>query len=352
MPVTRVLVAEPSGFCAGVEAALKSLAWMLVLHPPPVYCVHAIVHNEDVVARFEELGVVFVDQPEDVPVGAPTLLSAHGSAPAALDAARSRSSVVVDAVCPLVTKVHHELRARAAEGYTILYVGRPGHDEAVGAIAQAPDAVMAVPDAAAVATLDVPPGRPVAVLAQTTLAVDRWNAVVEAARQRFGPVWVPPRDDICFATSNRQAAVRVLAQRCDAVVVVGSASSANTAALVETARSMGRERVVLAAGPADVPADLSGVVGVAAGASRRRAAIAGVVACLDGATIETVIVVDEHEHFPLAPPVRRAVASLVARGRLPADLTDAFLNDRTTPAEQLLGLVAIYRARACAASNT
>ncbi len=352
MPVASILVAAPSGFCAGVEAALKALAWMLVLHEPPIYCVHAIVHNEDVVARFEALGVVFVDAPADVPCGRPMMLSAHGSAPAAVAAAHARTSVVVDAVCPLVAKVHHEVRARAGEGYTVLYVGHAGHDEAVGALAQAPSATVLVGDAAAVAVLPSPQS-PVAVLAQTTLSVGQWDDVVTAARDRFGSVWVPPRDDICFATTNRQAAVRAIAQRAATVVVVGSATSANTAALVTTARDAGCGRVLRVLGAAELPGDLDGVVGVAAGASTPPGAVAAVLQALGPATVEAVSVVDELEYFPLPPPLRRAVGAIVARQGLPQDLARAFVDDRAVSAEHLLGLVSTYRSRhSCAASST
>src|SRR5919205_1793948 len=144
MDVERVLLAEPRGFCAGVEMAIKALAWMVRVSKPPVYCYHEIVHNRLVVDRFRQLGVVFVDDVADVPAGAPLMLSAHGSAPEVVDAARADGRYVVNAVCPLVTKVHHEARVRAKKGYTILYVGHAGHDEAVGTIAVAPDAIKLV----------------------------------------------------------------------------------------------------------------------------------------------------------------------------------------------------------------
>jgi 4-hydroxy-3-methylbut-2-enyl diphosphate reductase len=141
MPVERVLLAEPRGFCAGVEMAIKALAWMVRVFEPPVYCYHEIVHNRLVVDRFREMGVVFVDEIAEVPDGAPLMLSAHGSAPEIVAEARSRDRFVVNAVCPLVTKVHHEAKVRAGKGYTILYVGHAGHDEAVGTLAVAPDAI-------------------------------------------------------------------------------------------------------------------------------------------------------------------------------------------------------------------
>jgi 4-hydroxy-3-methylbut-2-enyl diphosphate reductase len=344
-----VLLAEPRGFCAGVEAAVKSLAWMVVLHRPPVVCVHAVVHNEDVVARFERLGVRFVDDPDQAPPGVPLVLSAHGSAPDVIERATRRASVVVDAVCPLVTKVHHEIRTHARSGGSVVYIGHSGHDEAVGAIAQAPHAVVAVGTAADVATVPVPPGAPVAVLAQTTLAHDVWSDIVAAARRRFGDVWLPPRDDLCFATTNRQAAVRALAERCDAVVVVGSPTSSNTGALAETARRAGCPVVVRVSGPDDLPADLLApvsvpasrpcVVGVTAGASTPADAVDRVVRALRPGRVDRLATTAEDQYFPLARPVRQRLRNLARQGRLAPALHDAFVNDRTTRADDLLARI-------------
>jgi 4-hydroxy-3-methylbut-2-en-1-yl diphosphate reductase len=343
----HVVLAEPRGFCAGVESAVKSLAWMVVLHRPPVICVHDVVHNDHVVGRFERLGVRFVDDPDEAPSGVPLVLSAHGSAPDTIRRAARRASVVVDAVCPLVTKVHHEIRTRARARSSVVYVGHPGHDEAVGATAQAPDAVVVVATPEDVATAAVPEDAPVAVLAQTTLAHDDWRDVVAAARRRFGDVWLPPRDDLCFATTNRQAAARALAERCDAVVVVGSATSSNTRALVDTARRAGCSVVVRVAGPEDLPADLlgrlpagrRGVVGVTAGASTPADAVDGVVHALGPERVERLALTEEDEYFPLARPVRQALRELARQGRLFPTLHDAFVNDRTTRADDFLARI-------------
>src|SRR5215203_343344 len=160
MAVDRVLLAEPRGFCAGVEMSIKALAWMVRIFEPPVYCYHEIVHNQVVVDRFRALGVVFVDDIAEVPEGAPIMLSAHGSAPEVVAAARAHGSVVVDAVCPLVTKVHHEVKVRAGKGFDIVYVGHTGHDEAVGTMAVAPERVHLVETPADVAALDLPTDQP------------------------------------------------------------------------------------------------------------------------------------------------------------------------------------------------
>src|SRR5918911_4457069 len=174
MDVEKVLLAAPRGFCAGVEMAIKALAWMVRVFDPPVYCYHEIVHNRLVVDRFRALGVVFVDDIADVPPGAPVMLSAHGSAPEVVAAARAAGGYMVNAVCPLVTKVHHEARVRAGKGFTIVYVGHEGHDEAVGTMAVAPDAMHLVESEDDVARLP-DPGGPVALLAQTTLSHRDWS---------------------------------------------------------------------------------------------------------------------------------------------------------------------------------
>src|SRR5437660_202137 len=191
MAVDRVLLAAPRGFCAGVEMAIKALSWMVRVFEPPVYCYHEIVHNRIVVDRFRALGVVFVDDVASVPAGAPLMLSAHGSAPEVVVSARTEGRVVVDAVCPLVTKVHHELRVRARKGYTVLYVGHQGHEEAVGTMAVAPTSVRLLEraeDVEGLADLDADAdgeGGRVALLAQTTLSHDEWAGIVERARERF-----------------------------------------------------------------------------------------------------------------------------------------------------------------------
>jgi 4-hydroxy-3-methylbut-2-enyl diphosphate reductase len=312
---------------------------MVVVHRPPVFCVHAVVHNEHVVDRFERLGVRFVAHPDDAPPGSPVLLSAHGSAPDVVESAKGRASVVVDAICPLVTKVHHEIRTRASAGGVVVYIGHPGHDEAVGAIGQAPDRIVRVEAADEVAAAAVPDGAPVAVLAQTTLALDTWQGVVTAARDRFGDVWLPPRADLCFATTNRQRAVRHLARRCDAIVVVGSPTSSNTRALADTARAAGCPLVVRVSRAAELPAADLGVVGVTAGASTPAGIVAEVVDALRPADVERVLAIHEDEYFPLARPIRQRLGRLEAAGALPPTLSDAFLHDRTTTADDLLARI-------------
>jgi 4-hydroxy-3-methylbut-2-enyl diphosphate reductase len=310
--VDRVLLAAPRGFCAGVEMAIKSLAWMVRVFEPPVYCYHEIVHNRLVVDRFRQLGVVFVDDVADVPPGSPLMLSAHGSAPEVVAAARANGGFVVDAVCPLVTKVHHEVKVRAGKGFSILYVGHEGHDEAVGTMAVAPDAIHLVESEEDVERLPEP-GQPVALLAQTTLSHQDWAGVLDAARARFPDLWMPGRSDLCFATTNRQSALTRIAGEADAIVVIGSANSSNTVALEKVARGAGCRRVYRVNSADELPDDLSGVVGVTAGASAPEELVRAVLERLAPAHgVEEVRVTDEDEYFPPPRELRELLAALDA----------------------------------------
>jgi 4-hydroxy-3-methylbut-2-enyl diphosphate reductase len=315
--VDKVILAEPRGFCAGVEKAIKALAWMVRVFEPPVYCYHEIVHNQLVVEEFRGLGVIFVDDVSAVPPGAPLMLSAHGTAPAVVEQARARAALVIDAVCPLVTKVHHELKIRSRKGYQVLYVGHSGHEEAVGTMAVAPEAVHLIEDESDLDALPaMEPGTPVALLAQTTLSHDEWRGLMEAALERFPELWLPGRSDLCFATTNRQAALREVAHKVDAVVVIGSANSSNTVALEKVATASGCPRVIRVDGPAELPADLTGTVGVTAGASAPEQLVEEVIARLNPTGgVEVVHVTTEDEYFPPPPELRellRALASTVA----------------------------------------
>ncbi|MGH9183374.1 MAG: 4-hydroxy-3-methylbut-2-enyl diphosphate reductase [Acidimicrobiales bacterium] len=336
MEVERVLLAAPRGFCAGVEMAIKALAWMVRAFDPPVYCYHEIVHNRLVVGRFEDLGVVFVDDLDQVPPGAPLMFSAHGSAPEVVLAAHAKGGYVVDAVCPLVTKVHHEVRVRAGKGYQVLYVGHEGHDEAVGTMAVAPEATHLVEQESDVAAIPQT-GQPVALLAQTTLSHRDWAGVLETARSRFPDLWMPGRSDLCFATTNRQSALERIVARCDAVVVVGSANSSNTVALEKVARAGGCARVHRVNGPDELPPDLAGTVGVTAGASAPEELVEAVIDRLAPAHgHEEVTYASETEYFPpprelreLLGALEAAVSLTLAAPRTPPAVPD---RDRTASA--------------------
>ena len=300
MSVDRVLLCAPRGFCAGVEMAIKALAWMVRTFDEPVYCYHEIVHNQRVVDRFERLGVVFVDDIAGVPEGAPVMLSAHGSAPEVVAAAEEAGGTVVDAVCPLVTKVHHEVRVRAGKGYRIVYVGHEGHEEAVGTMAVAPEAINRVESAAEVDEIDES-GQPVALLAQTTLSHREWQGVRDAAAARWPDLWEPGRSDLCFATTNRQSALMEIAGSCDTIVVIGSANSSNTRALESLAIDAGCDQVLRVNGAEELPDGLSGTIGVTAGASAPEELVAAVIDALDPRDgVEEVAITEEDEYFP--PP--------------------------------------------------
>jgi 4-hydroxy-3-methylbut-2-en-1-yl diphosphate reductase len=331
-----VLLAEPRGFCAGVEMAIKALAWLVRSFDAPVYCFHEIVHNKVVVDRFVAQGVIFVDDIVDVPLGRPIMLSAHGSAPAVVRTARERGSYLVDSVCPLVTKVHHEVKVRAGKGFQIVYVGHEGHEEAVGTMAVAPDSIHRVESLAEVAALPEFT-EPVALLAQTTLSHREWSSVRDATVARFPSAWTPGRSDLCFATTNRQSALMAIAPRCDAVVVIGSANSSNTLALERLARESGCEHVYRVNTASELPDSLSGVVGVTAGASAPEELVESVIARLAPRNgIEHIRVTDEDEYFPPPRNIRELQAAIdsAASGMLGA--VPAGLDDRRLAASDVL----------------
>ena len=319
--------------------AIKALAWMVRSFDAPVYCYHEIVHNQRVVQRFEDLGVVFVDDIDEVPRGRPVMLSAHGSAPEVVTAARERGGFVVDAVCPLVTKVHHEVKVRSGKGYSIVYIGHDGHEEAVGTMAVAPDAVHRVESIEEVEALPAFE-TPVALLAQTTLSHRDWAEVADATKRRFPETWMPGRSDLCFATTNRQSALMNIAERCDAVVVIGSANSSNTVALEKLARAAGCPRVYRINDPGELPDDLNGTVGVTAGASAPEELVDAVLARLsprDG--VEEVRITDEEEYFPPPRNLRELLTAIDVVGSLglggdPIDRVTA--DDRSLPASSVL----------------
>ncbi len=337
--VTTVLLCSPRGFCAGVEMAIKALSWMVRAFEPPVYCYHEIVHNKLVVERFIERGVVFVDDIAEVPEGRPIMLSAHGSAPEVVAAAQERGSYMVDAVCPLVTKVHHEVKVRAGKGYQIVYIGHEGHEEAVGTMAVAPDAIHRVESVEEVAELpDFT--EPTALLAQTTLSHRDWADVADAAKERFPDLFTPGRSDLCFATTNRQSALLSVAERCDAFVVIGSANSSNTNALAKLATEAGCERVFRVNGPDELPDDLDGVVGVTAGASAPEDVVRAVIDFLAPSEgVEEVEITTEEEYFPPPRNLRQLLGALdtAITAGLGGPLEDRpALNDRTVGASDVL----------------
>lgn len=280
--------------------AIKALSWMVRTFPAPVYCFHEIVHNKSVVDRFALQGVIFVDDIAQVPVGSPIMLSAHGSAPEVVAQAIDRGGYVVDSVCPLVTKVHHEVRVRANKGYKIIYIGHDGHEEAVGTMAVAPMSTTRVETIADVERLEKS-DQPLALLAQTTLSHRDWQQVADAVKVKYPQVWQPGKSDLCFATTNRQTSLMQIVDRCDAVIIIGSANSSNTLALEKLARAMNCKQVLRINSADEIPDGLRGTIGVTAGASAPEELVLAVVSRLNPQHgVEEIRLTTEDEYFP--PP--------------------------------------------------
>ena len=336
--VEKILLAAPRGFCAGVEMAIKALAVLVHAFEPPVYCYHEIVHNKLIVRRFEDFGVVFVNDIKEVPEGSPLMLSAHGSAPEVVKHAHAVGGYVVDSVCPLVTKVHHEVKVRAKKGYQIVYIGHVGHEEAAGTIAVAPDTMHLVESVDDV--IDLPQfEEPVALLAQTTLSQRDWWDIAANAQRRFEDMWMPGRSDLCFATTNRQAALEEIAPLCDAFVIVGSANSSNTQALQKLATQVGCQRVFRINTAEELPSDLHGTVGVTAGASAPDELVQEVVDMLNPAQgTEEISVISEDEYFPPPRQLRDLISAITnwSSSMLGGDLTDGVSGDRKVDASTVL----------------
>ena len=239
--VKRVLLASPRGYCAGVERAVETVERALDLYGPPVYVRKQIVHNAHVVRDLENRGAIFVESEEDVPAGATLILSAHGVAPSVHERAAARSLETIDATCPLVTKVHVEAQRYAEAGYTIVLIGHEGHEEVVGTMGEAPDAIVLVQTAQDAEQLDLPAGTKLAYITQTTLSVDETAGIISVLRRRFPNIHAPKKEDICYATSNRQWAVKELLPEIELLLVIGSRNSSNSNRLVEAARGAGVE---------------------------------------------------------------------------------------------------------------
>jgi 4-hydroxy-3-methylbut-2-enyl diphosphate reductase len=240
-----ILLAAPRGYCAGVDRAVQTVERALELYGAPVYVRKEIVHNKHVVEQLRARGAVFVDSETDVPEGATVVFSAHGVAPAVHSHAIERHLHTIDATCPLVTKVHVEAKKFAAEGYTIVLVGHAGHEEVEGTMGEAPEHIVLIENEADVDELEVRDPEKVAYISQTTLSVDETRAIIKRLRERFPAIVGPRTDDICYATTNRQAAVKQLARKCDLVLVIGSRNSSNSNRLVEVAREHGSDSFLI-----------------------------------------------------------------------------------------------------------
>jgi 4-hydroxy-3-methylbut-2-enyl diphosphate reductase len=311
----KILLASPRGFCAGVNMAIETLETAIRLYGTPVYVFHEIVHNKHVVDRFVNEGAVFVDTVEEVPEGAVLLFSAHGVAPEVRRVAEARRLRAIDATCPLVTKVHLEAIKYAKQGYRIMLIGHEGHDEVIGTMGQAPDAFTLVETTAEVDALSFGPDDKLAYLTQTTLSVDDASRIINRLKERFPQIVGPPKDDICYATQNRQEAVRLLSEGADIVIVLGSQNSSNSQRLAELARERGiRAHLIDGANEID-PAWFTGdeTVVITAGASAPERVVQDCISWLRqryAAEVEERTIRAEEVYFPLPKELRAAAAAV------------------------------------------
>jgi 4-hydroxy-3-methylbut-2-enyl diphosphate reductase len=302
--VERVLLAAPRGYCAGVDRAVETVERALVKFGAPIYVRKQIVHNLPVVRDLESKGAVFVEELEEVPSGATVILSAHGVAPVVYEQARARDLRVIDATCPLVTKVHNEAKKFARDGYHIVLIGHEGHEEVVGTMGEAPASITLIGSPDEAGDLKLPAEDKVAYLSQTTLSVDETNDVIDRLRARFPVIQGPPREDICYATQNRQTAVKVLAEKADVVLVIGSDNSSNSNRLAEVAAARGAASYLIDDETEIQDSWFEGArtVGITSGASAPEWLVERVIGYFRARgvhDVEEVRVVEEDVHFAL-----------------------------------------------------
>ena len=311
MALERILLAAPRGWCAGVDRAVEIVERALDLYGPPVYVRKQIVHNRHVVEGLEKRGAIFVDEVDEVPAGSHCVLSAHGSAPTVYDVARARKLDLIDATCPLVTKVHVEAKRFANRGRTIVLIGHAGHEEVEGTMGQAAERTVLVQDVEEAERLEVDDADNLSYIMQTTLSVDDTKEVVETLRRRFPNISGPTKSDICYATTNRQAAIKVLAKRAPLVLVIGAPNSSNSLRMVEVAKQHGASSYLIEDESQIEASWLDGVdvVGLSSSASAPEWIVENVIDFLKThgpAEVEEVRVVDEDVRFPLPKEVARA----------------------------------------------
>jgi 4-hydroxy-3-methylbut-2-enyl diphosphate reductase len=310
----KVILASPRGFCAGVNMAIEALELALKTLPPPIYVYHEIVHNKYVVEHFRKQGVTFVNELDEVPHGATLLFSAHGVSPEIRRVARERRLRAIDATCPLVTKVHLEAIKYASQGYTILLIGHEGHDEVIGTMGEAPEAILLVESPEDVDRLQVDDEAKLAYLTQTTLSVDDANRIISRLKARFPKIAAPPKDDICYATQNRQEAVANLAPEAQLTLVLGSQNSSNSQRLAELSRESGAPAYLIDGAQDIDPAWFDGVatVLVTAGASAPEVVVGDVLDYLRenfDATVEVRSLRAENVSFPLPRELRQVTVT-------------------------------------------
>ncbi len=307
----RVLLAAPRGYCAGVDRAVITVEKALELYGAPVYVRKQIVHNKHVVSTLENRGAIFVEENDEVPEGAIVIFSAHGVSPAVHASAAARNLKTIDATCPLVTKVHHEVKRFASEDLTILLIGHEGHEEVDGTAGEAPDHIILVDGLDGIDDIQVKDENKVAWLSQTTLSVDETLATVAALKKRFPNLMDPPSDDICYATQNRQIAIKQIAEVADLVLVVGSTNSSNSVRLVEVSLEYGAKAAYLIDYAAEAKDEwLEGVktIGVSSGASVPEILVKDLMIWLAErgfSNVETVTAMEEHLLFAIPPELRK-----------------------------------------------
>ena len=311
--VTRVLLASPRGYCAGVERAVETVELALEHYGPPVYVRKQIVHNIHVVRDLEARGAIFVDSEEQAPPGATIVFSAHGVAPSVHAASAGRSHNVIDATCPLVTKVHVQAKRYAAAGYTVLLIGHAGHEEVVGTMGEAAESTVLVQNVAEAERLELPPEARVAYITQTTLSVDETSEIIATLRRRFPQIYAPKKEDICYATSNRQWAVKEMLEQVDLLLVIGSRNSSNSNRLVDVARAGGVASYLIDDASEIEEVWLAGIetVGVTSGASAPERLVTGVCDWFRARgvdKIEPYRMMDEDVTFRLPVELRRELA--------------------------------------------
>lgn len=308
--VNNLYIVTPRGFCAGVEMAIKALTWMLKIYDEPIYCYHEIVHNDWIVKKFKDKNIKFIESVDELPKDAVLMLSAHGTAPNVESQFNSISSVQVNAVCPLVTKVHHEAKKFTEAGKKIIYVGHQNHDEAIGALGVAPESMFLVEKENDLDNLEIS-NEGVALLAQTTLAMSEWEPIMDAAIKKHPQLDMPRKSDLCYATTNRQEAVINVSSLVDVVLVVGSDTSSNTKALVSTIKNLGKEsyRVNTINEVDDLVLDGKNVA-VTAGASAPDHIVQEIINKLNPQYTKFFENTNETEYFPLPKELRSNIATI------------------------------------------
>jgi len=306
--VEKLYLVTPRGFCAGVEMAIKALTWMLKIYDETIYCYHEIVHNQWIVKAFEKRNVVFVESPDDIPNGAVVMLSAHGTAPDVEKAFHAKTSITINSVCPLVTKVHHEAKKFEENDVEVIYVGHKGHDEAKGAIGVAPNNMHLIENVEDLENLNIK--KKVALLAQTTLAISEWEPIMNKAKENYKELQLPRKSDLCYATTNRQKAILESLNLVEQVLVIGSKNSSNTNALVKMVQSKGTEAVRIDDVKDLENIDLKRNIAITAGASAPDHIVVNIAKEINPSETLFLNPINESEYFPLPKELRTNVRNI------------------------------------------